>query len=186
MLEKFYPDMMADKVQNIQLDLLKSKGIKGLMLDIDNTLVPMNMMDADKKAVEWISQLKAKGFKVCIVSNASSKRVIRFNDKLQVMAFHRASKPGSKIFLRAAREMGLKTTEVCMVGDQIFTDIWGGNRINMMTILVQPIDKREVFWVRLKRLPEKAVIAFYNKRNPQQDELRKQWKEASLERLLRK
>ena len=164
MLEKFYPSLSVERIQDINLDTLKNNKIKGLILDIDNTLVPQHMKEADEKAVNWIEAVKQAGLKVCIVSNASHKRVIKFNERLKIFAIHRASKPGTKAFMKAIRLMDIKTAEAAVVGDQIFTDVYGGNRAGMFTILVKPIDKREALFVRMKRLPEKLVLRGYKRR----------------------
>ncbi|RCX09296.1 hypothetical protein DFR58_13710 [Anaerobacterium chartisolvens] len=163
MFEKFYPDLMLDGVWDIDLDSLQKKGIKGLILDIDNTLVPQYTKEADENAVKWIERVKNSGFKICIVSNASKKRVLKFNDSISVLTVHRASKPGTAAFKKAARLMGIELCESAVVGDQIFTDIYGGNRAGAFTILVKPIDKREFIFVRLKRIPEKLVLRKYKK-----------------------
>lgn len=160
MFERYFPKLMLDKVQDIDLELLKNKGIKGLLLDIDNTLVPHGK-EADDKAVAWIERLKASGFKVCIVSNASKKRVIKFNERLKVTAFHRASKPGTKTFKKAMASMQLEPRETAMVGDQLFTDVYGGNKLSMFTILVKPIDKNEILFIKFKRLFEKYILSKY-------------------------
>ena len=164
MFNKFFPDFFIDKTQDISLNFLNTNGLKGLILDIDNTLVPNHVKEADEAVVEWIERMKLSGIKICIVSNASRKRVIKFNEKLKVYAIHRANKPGTKNFLQAARLMNLKPEEIGVVGDQIFTDVYGGNRANMATILVKPLDKREVLFVRLKRDPEKFILAQYKKK----------------------
>ena len=164
MVEKFYPNVILDKVQDISVEKLEKNNIKGLILDIDNTLVPEHMKEADENAVKWIERIKAANFKVCIVSNASKKRVIKFNERLQLYAIHRASKPGTKAFEKAARLMDLKNENIAVVGDQIFTDIYGGNRVNMFTILVSPIHKRESVFIMLKRLPEKLVLSSFKKK----------------------
>lgn len=163
MLKKFYPDLIIDKVQNINLGILNRKKIKGLILDIDNTLVPMHMKEADENAVAWIENVRKAGLKACIVSNASHKRVIKFNERLKLFAIHRASKPGSKAFLKAARLMDLDIHEIAVVGDQIFTDVYGGNKLGMFTILVKPIDKREILFIRLKRIAERLVLSSYDR-----------------------
>lgn len=163
MLKRFYPDLTVDKVQEINAEMLRKNGIKGLILDIDNTLVPNHVKDADEAAVEWIRRVKNDGFKACIVSNASRKRVVRFNERLRLYAIHRASKPGTGAFYTAAKLMELKPENIAVVGDQIFTDIYGGNRANMFTILVKPIHKRESVFVMLKRFPEKIVLKRYHK-----------------------
>jgi uncharacterized protein len=161
MMEIFYPALLLDRVQDISKEVLEKNGIKGLILDIDNTLVPSHMREADENAVMWIEKIKSAGFKVCIVSNASKKRVIKFNDRLKLYAIHRASKPGTKAFEKAARLMDIKNEHIAVVGDQIFTDIYGGNRAKMFTILVKPINARENFFVMLKRFPEKIVLKSY-------------------------
>lgn len=163
MLEKFYPDLMAKRIQDIDLGLLLRNGIKGLVLDIDNTLVPYHAKEADENALAWIDRVKASGLKVCIVSNASRKRVIKFNEKLKLFAIHRASKPGSKAFRKAARLMDIKTEETAVIGDQIFTDIYGGNRADMFTVMVEPIYRNEPPFVKLKRLLEKFILSRYRK-----------------------
>jgi HAD superfamily phosphatase (TIGR01668 family) len=163
MIETFYPKLSVDKIQNIDFDTLKKNNIRGLILDIDNTLVPQHMKEADENAVKWIERAKEAGFKTCIVSNASKKRVIKFNERLKVFAIHRASKPGSKAFQKAVRLMNITADQAAVIGDQIFTDIYGGNRVGMFTILVKPIDKREGLFIRFKRLPEKLVLKKYKK-----------------------
>ncbi|NLD50430.1 MAG: YqeG family HAD IIIA-type phosphatase [Clostridiaceae bacterium] len=164
MMEKLYPDMKVDRIQDIDLYNLSRNNIKGLILDIDNTLVPEHVEEADENAIEWIMDVKRAGFKVCIVSNASKKRVVKFNEKLKVHALHRASKPGTESFLKAALLMEIKPEETAVIGDQIFTDIYGGNRANMFTVLVKPLDEREFFFVRMKRIVEKFVLASHEKR----------------------
>ncbi|MEN6313673.1 MAG: YqeG family HAD IIIA-type phosphatase [Clostridiaceae bacterium] len=164
MIEKFYPSYAVDSITDITAEILDANGIKGLILDIDNTLVPNHVADADDRAVNWIEGIKAGGFKVCIVSNASRKRVVQFNDRLKLYAVHRALKPGSRAFNKAGRMMDFKNKNIAVIGDQIFTDIFGGNRIGMFTILVKPIDLREGRIVRFKRILEKKILKKYAKR----------------------
>lgn len=180
MIEKYYPDLYYNSIRHIDLELLQKKGIKGLILDIDNTLVPMHRKDADKNAITWIKELKDQGFKVCILSNASKKRVIRFNKDIVVTAIHRAYKPSGKAFLKAAKTMELEPENIAVVGDQVFTDIIGGNKVNMLTVLVKPIDKKEILFVRFKRLIEKRIIDKYTDDNESTLEKRIEWKKKSL------
>ncbi|MDF2984611.1 MAG: superfamily [Eubacterium sp.] len=180
MLEKYYPDLYYDSIRHIDLDMLKTKGIKGFILDIDNTLVPMHSKDADENAMKWIADLKNRGFKVCILSNAAEKRVVRFNKDISVLAIHRAYKPAGKAFLRAAEQLDLEPESIAVVGDQLFTDIHGGNKANMLTILVKPIDKKEILYVRLKRGPEKFILKKYMKKLEHQLKKRELWKKNRL------
>jgi len=161
MIEKYYPSLAVDSIRDITTELLDENNIKGLILDIDNTLVPNHVAEADKDTVNWIEALKSEGLKLCIVSNASKKRVIKFNDKLRLFAIHRALKPGSRAFRKAAKMMNFRNENIAVVGDQIFTDIYGGNCIGMFTILVKPIDLREGKLVRLKRIFEKNILERY-------------------------
>ena len=180
MIEKYYPDIYCDSIRHIDLDMLKNKGIRGVILDIDNTLVPMHSLDADENAIAWIAELKNRGFKVCILSNAAEKRVLRFNKNIAVHAIHRAYKPAGKAFLGAAEKMELEPENIAVVGDQIFTDIHGGNKVNMLTVLVKPIDKKEILFVRLKRWPEKYIISNYLKKLEHQIKHREMWKKNRL------
>lgn len=157
-----FPAIAIDSINDITIELLEKNNIKGLILDIDNTLVPNHVADADENAVQWIESMKAAGYKMCIVSNASQKRVIRFNDRLQLYAIHRAMKPGIAAFRRACRTMNLENKNIAVVGDQIFTDIYGGNRAGMFTVLVKPIDKREGRLVQFKRIFEKRILRQYS------------------------
>jgi uncharacterized protein len=165
MIEKFYPAITLDRIQDISVELLDKNKVKGLILDIDNTLVPEHMKEADENAVQWIERMKAANFKICIVSNASKKRVIKFNERLKLYAIHRASKPVTRAFLKAARLLDFKNRNIAVVGDQIFTDIFGGNRVGMYTILVKPINKNEGILIKMKRIFEKFVLKSYGRRS---------------------
>lgn len=180
MIEKYYPDLYFDSIRHIDLEILKDKGIQGVILDIDNTLVPMHAKDADESVIAWIAELKSKGFKVCILSNASEQRVVRFNRDIAVTAIHRAYKPAGKSFLNAARVMGLEPENIAVIGDQVFTDIYGGNKVNMLTILVKPIDKKEIVLVRLKRIFEKPIIKGFTENLEYKINKRLEWKKNRL------
>lgn len=165
MISRFYPNLMVDSVKEIDLDCLIDNNIKGLILDIDNTLVPDYVKEADDNIINWLNKVKKMGFKVCIVSNATQKRVQKFNEKLGIDAISRAAKPKKKPFLKAIQLMGTKAKETAVIGDQIFTDIYGGNKLNMFTVLVKPIASKEFIFVRMKRGVEKLIISKYIKSN---------------------
>ena len=158
----FYPNLAVERIRDITIEFLKKNNIKGLILDIDNTLVPNHVAEADDNAVQWVEAIKAAGFKVCIVSNASRKRVVRFNNRLQLYAVHRAMKPGTAAFKKACSMMGLSNSNIAVIGDQIFTDVYGGNLAGMFTILVKPIDQRESKLVQFKRILEKRILKQYS------------------------
>ncbi|MDQ2086813.1 YqeG family HAD IIIA-type phosphatase [Herbivorax sp. ANBcel31] len=163
MISRFYPDLIAEDVKKIDLNYLIDNNIKGLILDIDNTLVPDYIEEAGVDIIDWLDKVKKMGFKVCIVSNASQKRVLKFNEKLGVDAISRASKPRKKPFLKAVKLMGIRPGQIAVIGDQVFTDIYGGNKLNMFTILVTPIAVKEFILVKMKRRVEKFVLARHAK-----------------------
>ena len=162
-MEIFLPKLSVESVYSIDLDLLKENNIKGLILDVDNTLVAQYVAKADDKLIGWINNLKENNIKMCIVSNGSPKRVKIFNEDLNLYVISKARKPSKKGFLKALEIMNLQPYEVAVVGDQLFTDMLGGNRLNMFTILVKMIDPREEFFVHLKRYLEKAVLLLANR-----------------------
>ena len=162
-MKTFLPKLYLDSVYDITIKLLKANGIKGLILDVDNTLVAQYIKLPDMNLIEWINKLRDNQIKLCIVSNGSANRVQKFNESLGLDVIFKARKPSHRGFLEALSVMKLKRGEVAVVGDQLFTDVWGGNRLNMFTILVKPIDKREEFFVRLKRYLEKLVFMLSKK-----------------------
>jgi HAD superfamily phosphatase (TIGR01668 family) len=164
MFDRYYPDVIVDGFRDISPELLEQLGVSGLILDIDNTLVPTHTKEADGDVLKWLTDMKSRGIKMCIVSNASQKRVVKFNEKLELYAIHRAFKPRQDAFRKAAKIMGLGSGSIAVVGDQLFTDVKGGNKAGMKTILVKPLHKKEFFFVKMKRVPEKIVLYFYNKR----------------------
>lgn len=163
LLKWFFPEMVVEKVQDIDLNELAEKGIKGLIFDIDNTLVPSHVKHADENIIKWIKTVQDYGFKACIVSNASKTRVVTFNEKLKLFAIHRASKPGTRAFLKAASYMGLNPHQIAVIGDQIFTDVFGANRAGMYSILTTPIHPQEFFMVKFKRIFERYILDLYKK-----------------------
>lgn len=159
----FYPKVLVDSILDINLDKLQKNNIKGLILDIDNTLVGHGIMKADDRVVKWMENIKNAGIKACIVSNNTEDRVVKFNERLNLMAIHRAAKPRKGAFLKAAQMMNVEPEEIGVVGDQIFTDIWGGNRLGMFTILVKPVGKEEPYYIKLKRILERLALVGYKK-----------------------
>ncbi len=159
----FLPDIFAETVFDIDVDALKKSGIKAFIFDIDNTLATYAMPIADKKTADWIMELKDKGFGVFIVSNNNRERVRVFAENLNVRHFGKALKPLDIFLRKACRIMGVKPKETALVGDQLFTDIWGGNLIGMKTILVKPISDVEDGFVKFKRRFERRILSKIDK-----------------------
>lgn len=152
------PDVYVDSVFQIHLDKLKEKGIKGLIIDIDNTLVGWDTKSASEKTKTWLLNLKKEGFEVCLVSNNTEDRVVVFNEELKLPAIHRATKPRTQPFKRAMEKIGTNKKNTAVIGDQIFTDVLGGNRAGLYTILVVPIVSKEFWWTNLVRKVERRVL----------------------------
>ncbi len=161
MKNMLYPKLYYSKIGDIDFDMLKSKGIKGLVFDIDNTLSPYDVAYPDEQTVELFEELAAKGFELCLVSNNGRPRVQKFNERLNVFAVWKAKKPGTEGISRAMAQMGTDKNSSALIGDQVFTDVWCANSAGMTSILIKPKSERDEFSVRLKRIPEKLVLYFY-------------------------
>lgn len=152
------PDLYVESIFHLNLDLLKEQNIKGLIIDIDNTLVAWDKKFASEETKAWLLGLKNAGFQVCLVSNNTEDRVVKFNEVLKLQAIHRATKPRRGAFRRAMQMMGTNVDNTAIIGDQIFTDVLGGNLMGIMTILVVPIESKEFWWTTLVRKVERHVL----------------------------
>ncbi len=160
MLQTFYPGEYLDSVYQIDFDKLYHEGYRGVIFDIDNTLVPHGAA-ADAKAERLFAHLKSLGFHCCLLSNNKEPRVKMFNQNIKAYSIFDAHKPGTAGYKKAMRLMKTDAGSTLFVGDQIFTDIWGANRAGIRTILVKPVHPKEEIQIVLKRIPEKLVLHFY-------------------------
>ena len=158
MLDLLCPNVYLESIYELDLNKLKKKGIRGIITDLDNTLIAWNDDTVYPKLDEWFRVLKEENFKVCIVSNNSKGRVKIFSDMLDIPAIPKAVKPRRKAFRIALDKMGLKPNEAAVVGDQLFTDVLGGNRLGLFTVLVIPVSEREFFGTRIVRKAERWVL----------------------------
>lgn len=164
----FFPNEYVKSIYTINYKKLQEKGIQGLVFDIDNTLVPYFIQTPPKKITGFICRLVRQGFKVTLVSNNTKKRVELFmqqldNKGLQIKAFHRAKKPSKINLSKAIEHMDLDKKKVALIGDQVFTDVLGGNRTGLYTILVKPISDKDEPITKIKRGIESLVIKKYLK-----------------------
>lgn len=162
MLEQFYPDEYLDSTYDIDFKKFYEKGYRGIIFDIDNTLVPHGA-PADRRAEELFQRLKELGYSCCLLSNNQRPRVERFNEKIQVHFIENAHKPSRKNYRKACGLMGTGTDNTLFVGDQLFTDVWGAKRSGIYSILVKPIHPKEEIQIVLKRYLERIVLYFYRK-----------------------
>ena len=162
LFETFYPDTWVDSTYQIDFDELYKKGYRGLIFDIDNTLVPHGE-PADERAKALFAHLKELGFSCCLLSNNQLERVQMFNRDVQVHYIEDAHKPSRKNYLKAMELMGTDLSDTVFIGDQLFTDVYGAKSIGMANILVKPIHPKEEIQIILKRYLEKIVLHFYQK-----------------------
>lgn len=142
---------------------LYQKGIRGIIFDIDNTMVEHGA-PVNGKAILLVRRLREKGFSVCFLSNNKEPRVKSFCEPLGAQYIYKGGKPKREGYEKAMKLMGVTKEQTVSVGDQIFTDIWGANRAGVYTVLVQPIGKKEEIQIVLKRYLERIVLHFYRKR----------------------
>lgn len=162
LLETFYPSEIQDSTYVIPFEEWKKKGYKGVIFDIDNTLVPHGT-DADEKSVALFQRLKELGYETMLLSNNKEPRVKRFNSRIGTRYIYKAGKPGLKNYYKAMDMMGTTPENTLFVGDQLFTDVWGAKRAGIYSILVKPIHPKEEIQIVLKRYLEKIVLFFYNR-----------------------
>lgn len=153
-----HPTIFVDTVFDIDLKDLKMRGIKAFIFDIDNTLARYADPVPDQQTVEWLKTLRDMGFGVFFASNNNTERVKRFAESVDIPYKARAMKPLGIYLKRACRSMGVTPPETALVGDQLFTDVWGGNWLKMYTILVKPISEVEDSFVKFKRRFERRIL----------------------------
>ncbi len=163
MFEQFYPDEWLDSAWQIDYEGLYAKGYRGLIFDIDNTLVPHGA-PADVRAIELFRRLGTIGFSCCLLSNNKEPRVKMFNQAIGAAYIFKAGKPGREGYLKAMEKMGTDKENTIFIGDQLFTDVWGAKRTGIRSILVKPIDPKEEIQIVLKRRLEWIILYFYKKR----------------------
>ncbi len=162
----FYPDEYVDSAYDIDYEDLYAQGIRGLIFDIDNTLV-MHDYPPDKRSIELLRRLDGMGFKLLFLSNNKESRVKSFRDGSvqNGMYIYKAGKPGRRGYEKAMEMMGTGKDTTVFIGDQLFTDLWGAKRSGIRNILVRPIDPHEEIQIVLKRILERIVLSSYARKN---------------------
>lgn len=157
MYMKLYPNLYLSNVQEITIGILIKNKIKALILDVDNTLIDRKKK-LSEEIVEWSKQLQGQGIKMYILSNTNqAKKVKAIAEKLEVPYKIFAKKPLKMEFLKIQKILKMKPENIAVVGDQIFTDVLGGNRCKMFTILVDPVDKKDYWYTIWKRPIENRI-----------------------------
>ena len=162
MFRCFFPDEYLDSAYEINYEKLYEEGYRGLIYDIDNTLVPHGA-PADARAVKLFKDLKKMGFSFCFLSNNKRPRVEPFAKAVGGRFIENAHKPAKGNYIKACDMLGNGTDRTVLVGDQLFTDVYGAKRAGIHAILVKPIHPKEEIQIVLKRYLEKIILYFYLK-----------------------
>lgn len=153
------PRMKVKTVYDIDFELLKAQGICGFIFDLDNTIVPWDSNEMSPSIVAWLKSIQAAGFKICLVSNNHKRKRVRdFAVMFGIPFVSSAFKPAKRGFRQALKILELKPPQVAVVGDQMFTDVLGGNRLGLYTIWVDPLNKKEFIGTRLTRRLEQYTV----------------------------
>ncbi len=163
MLERFYPNEYLDSVYDIDFEMYYKQGIRGIIPDIDNTLVPHGA-PATEEIVALFDKIHKLGIDTCLISNNQEPRVEPFAYAVKSKYIFDAHKPSTKNYRKAMELMGTTPKNTLFLGDQIFTDIWGANRAGVQTVMLKKIDKKEEIQIVLKRIPEKFVLWRWRKK----------------------
>ncbi|WP_313891775.1 YqeG family HAD IIIA-type phosphatase [Psychrobacillus sp.] len=164
MYSYFIPSEFVRSVFHITPETLKNKGVKGIITDLDNTLVEWDRPEATPKLIEWFAAMKEAGIQITIVSNNNEMRVQAFAEPLGIPFISRAKKPLGKAFSQARKEMSFRKEEVVVIGDQLLTDVLGGNIQKLHTILVIPVAKSDGFVTKFNRMVERRIFRYLDKK----------------------
>lgn len=158
MFKYLCPDLYMANILDVTPEMLQMMGIQGVICDMDNTIIPWDDDVLAPEIVIWFESLKAAGLRLCLLSNGLQKRVSAIAQKLDIDGIPMAVKPRKIAFLKALDKLQVRQDEVVVIGDQVFTDILGGKRLGLKTILVKPMGKKELFWTLLIRRLERLVL----------------------------
>lgn len=163
MLERFFPDEYLESVDDIDFERYYKQGIRGIISDIDNTLVPHGA-PADEHIINVFQKIHSLGMDTCLISNNKEPRVQPFAKAVDSKYIFDAHKPSVVNYKKAMELMHTDEKSTLFIGDQIFTDIWGANRTGIQTVMLKKIDKKEEIQIVLKRIPEKFVLWRWKKK----------------------
>ena len=161
---RFVPEYYFKTFDMASAEFLESIGIKGIVLDVDNTLEPYENPLPGDHVVAWLRSLESKGIKAAIVSNNGGERINLFNGNLRLPAYYKAKKPFKTNVLNAMRDMGTDSTNTILMGDQVFTDVWAAHNAGIRAILVPPIKDKTDPLTKFKRLLEIPILNKYRKK----------------------
>lgn len=157
-LRSFCPDETVSSVVDISPEHLQAKNIRALLLDLDNTITPWKSYEVPQPIRVWLQSLKEAGIHMCFVSNTRRiKRLKWLSAHLEIPYVLGPMKPRRGLLIRALNHLNVEPEHAAIIGDQMFTDVWGGNRMQIYTIWVQPLNSREFIGTKVSRMAEKWI-----------------------------
>ena len=163
MIKKFVPEYRFEAFDLATPEFLCSIGVRGIILDVDNTLEPYEHPHPGEHVISWLNALKECGISAAIVSNNNGERINLFNKDLGLPVYYKSGKPSKKFVLKAMADIGTDKESSILMGDQVFTDVWAAHNAGIKAILVPPINDKRDLLTRFKRLLEKPVLKKYDK-----------------------
>lgn len=163
MLKRLYPAEYIDSVYDMDFKKYYNAGFRGIIFDIDNTIVPHGA-PADERAVELFCRIRSEGFDTCAISNNKEPRVKPFAEAVGTKYVYDAHKPSVKNYIRAMELMNTSKQQTIFIGDQLFTDVWGANRAGIYSVLVKPIHPKEEIQIVFKRRLERPILWWWRKK----------------------
>ena len=160
----FYPTIYRRRITDVQVEDLRRLGVRAILLDVDNTLTTHDAPDLDPQVRDWLTLMEDEGFALVIVSNNRTERVEPFAHAIHLPFVAHGCKPLPKGYRTASAMLGIPLRECIAIGDQIFTDILGGNLFGCYSILVEPIQPESTAFFKFKRFLEKIILFFYRKK----------------------
>ncbi|MBE6975810.1 MAG: YqeG family HAD IIIA-type phosphatase [Ruminococcaceae bacterium] len=151
------PKLIAPALTDITPELLRRQGIRLLMLDFDNTVVPYTTNEPTEKMAIWLRSMVDSDIQICVVSNSKRDRVKIFCEKYGIPCITHAKKPFSKGINACLEKFGIPANQAALVGDQIYTDVLGGNCAGVTSVLVKAIHNHN-FWLKLRHVAEVPFI----------------------------
>lgn len=160
----FWPDIYCESVMDIDFKKIYKSGFRGLIFDIDNTIVGYDNFEIKKEIFDLFIELEGIGFKICLVSNSFKKRVVYFENVFNIKSFNTALKPLPFGIMKGIKYLGVPKNKIVMIGDQIFTDVICARLNSIFVVLVEPIKERIEFVNRFKRKLELKILNKYDKK----------------------
>lgn len=157
-LTRFCPKAYVSSIFEIKPQFFQEREISAIILDLDNTIVPWKGKTIAPEVVELLRSFRLSGLRLCVVSNALPRRVREVLEPLGIPGISKARKPRGKPYRQALRMLGATPRETAVIGDQVFTDIWGGNRQGIFTVLVTPLSRKEFVGTKLVRVLEGMLL----------------------------